>query len=229
MREEIRAGTPVVVLEPSCCAVFRDELMGLFPHDHDAKRLCSQTFLLSEFLIRHAPNYPRRQLNRPAMVHMHCHHRAIMKTHDEDELLKKLGLKVTIPDEGCCGMAGAFGFEKDEHYDVSIKCGERKLLPAIRETEEGILMIANGFSCHEQIVQQTNRRVLHLAEVLKLAQTQGVLKSEKHRSPHEEKRHSEKDGRPQVAAESEPLGELALTSAVIAGVSAGLLWLSSTD
>ncbi|HEU5123916.1 MAG TPA: FAD-binding and (Fe-S)-binding domain-containing protein [Verrucomicrobiae bacterium] len=229
LRDEIRAGTPLVVLEPSCCAVFRDELMGLFPHNHDAKRLCSQTFLLSEFLIRHAPNYPRRELNRPAVVHMHCHHRAIMKTHDEDELLKKLGLKIQVPDEGCCGMAGAFGFEKGEHYDVSIKCGERKLLPAVRETDEGILVIANGFSCHEQIAQQTNRRVLHLAEVLKLAQTEGTIKSGKRSQRGETSQSSKTDSHQHVAVESEHLGELALTSAVIAGVTAGLWWLSSTD
>jgi FAD/FMN-containing dehydrogenase/Fe-S oxidoreductase len=129
LRDEIRGGTPMVVLEPSCCAVFRDELTGLFPHDQDAVRLKNQTFAFSEFLCRYAPQYPAKRLNREALVHLHCHHRAIMKTEAEKELLERAGVRFEVPDEGCCGMAGAFGFEKGDAYDVSIKCGERKLLP----------------------------------------------------------------------------------------------------
>jgi Fe-S oxidoreductase len=175
LQDEIRSGTPMVVLEPSCCAVFRDELTGLFPNDQDAHRLQGQTFLLSEFLAKHAPNYPSRELaGRKALVHMHCHHRAIMKVDAEQELLKKLGLDIQIPESGCCGMAGAFGFEKGEHYDLSIKCGERHLLPAVREINGDALVIANGFSCHEQIVQQTEKKPLHIAEVLHLAMKQGT-------------------------------------------------------
>jgi FAD/FMN-containing dehydrogenase/Fe-S oxidoreductase len=175
LRDEIRAGTPMVVLEPSCCAVFRDELTGIFPNDEDAKRLHLQTFLLSEFLAKYAPEYPRRELpQRKALVHMHCHHRAIMKVDREQELLKKLGLDFNIPESGCCGMAGAFGFEKGDHYDVSIKCGERGLLPAVRQAEDKTLVIASGFSCHEQIVQQTNQKPLHIAEVLRMAMTLGT-------------------------------------------------------
>jgi Fe-S oxidoreductase len=175
LQDEIRAGTPMVVLEPSCCTVFRDELTGLFPNDEDAKRLHVQTFLLSEFLAKYAPHYPSNELaGRKALVHMHCHHRAIMKIESEQELLKKLGLEICIPESGCCGMAGAFGFEKGEHYDVSIKCGERHLLPAVRQTNGETLVIANGFSCHEQIAQQTEKKPLHIAEVLHLAMTQGT-------------------------------------------------------
>lgn len=177
LRNEIRGGTPMVVLEPSCCAVFRDELTGLFPHDQDAARLQQQTFLLSEFLQHNAPRYPVNQLERHALVHLHCHHRAIMKVDSEKELLRSLGLDFEIPDEGCCGMAGAFGFEKGDPYDVSVKLAEQKLAPAVRQAKEETLIIANGFSCHEQIVQQTRRRPLHVAEVLQLAKQQGRPRS----------------------------------------------------
>jgi Fe-S oxidoreductase len=165
----------MVVLEPSCCAVFRDELTGLFPHDQDAARLQNQTFTLSEFLGRHAPHYPSKQLDRMALVHFHCHHRAIMKEDAEKELLQRAGIRFEVPDEGCCGMAGAFGFEKGEPYDVSIKCGERKLLPGVRKAADDKLIIANGFSCHEQIVQQTSRQPLHIAEVLQMVKEFGKV------------------------------------------------------
>ncbi len=168
LRPQIEAGIPLVGLEPSCAAVFRDELKGLFPHDEDAKRLASQTFLLSEFLEKKVAQYQPPKLQRKAVVHGHCHHKAIMKMHDEQSVLKKLGLDFEILDSGCCGMAGAFGFEKD-HYDVSVKVGERVLLPAVRETDKQTLIIADGFSCREQIAQTTDRRALHLAQVIQMA------------------------------------------------------------
>ncbi|HEU5368086.1 MAG TPA: FAD-linked oxidase C-terminal domain-containing protein, partial [Ktedonobacterales bacterium] len=168
LRPQIEAGMPVVVLEPSCAAVFRDELRNLFPQDAEAQRLTSQTFLLSEFLEQKAPGYALPQLKRRALVHGHCHHKAIMKMHAEQAVLQKMGLDMQIPDTGCCGMAGAFGFEKD-HYEVSLKMGERVLLPAVREAERETLIIADGFSCREQIAQTTDRRALHLAQVIALA------------------------------------------------------------
>lgn len=95
-----------------------------------------------------------------------------MKMDDEAAVLEKMGLDFRVLDSGCCGMAGAFGFER-EHYDISIRCGERVLLPAVREAPEDTLIIADGFSCREQIAQTTNRRGLHLAEVLWLAGREG--------------------------------------------------------
>ena len=83
----------------------------------------------------------------------------------EEAILSKLGLDFTVSDSGCCGMAGAFGFEKD-HYDISMKAGERVLLPAVRDAARDTLIIADGFSCREQIAQATDRRALHLAQVL---------------------------------------------------------------
>jgi len=168
LRPQIEEGVPVVGLEPSCVAVFREELLNLFPNDEDARRLSQQTFLLSEFLVRQAEHYQLPQLQRKALVHGHCHHTALMKLRDEETVLAKLGLDYTILDSGCCGMAGAFGFEK-EHYDVSLKVGERVLLPAVRSADMETLIIADGFSCREQITQETDRRALHLAEVIQMA------------------------------------------------------------
>jgi Fe-S oxidoreductase/FAD/FMN-containing dehydrogenase len=169
LRPQIQAGIPVVGLEPSCVAVFRDELLGLFPEDEDAKRLHDQSFLLSEFLNKKVPGYQPPRLERKALVHGHCHHKSIMGMTDENALLKKMGLDCTMPEPGCCGMAGSFGFEAGQHYDVSIACGDRALLPAVRKADDGTLIIANGFSCQQQITQTTNRRPLHLAQVLQIA------------------------------------------------------------
>jgi Fe-S oxidoreductase len=168
LEPEINAGIPIVGLEPSCVAVFRDELTNLFPHDERARRLKKQTFVFSEFLERKAKHFQPPQLQRSAVVHMHCHHKAILRTATEEAVLKKLGLDYKVVDSGCCGMAGSFGFEKS-HYEVSIATGERVLLPAVREADQDALIIADGFSCREQIAQTTNRRALHLAEVIQLA------------------------------------------------------------
>src|SRR6185312_10054034 len=128
----IQAGIPVVGLEPSCVAVFRDELVNLFPGDENARRLNRQSYLLSEFLVKKVDGYQPPRLEGTALVHGHCHHKALMGMDDEQELLSRMGLTLNVPDSGCCGMAGAFGFEQ-EHYDISIKVGERVLLPAVRE------------------------------------------------------------------------------------------------
>ncbi len=170
LRHEIQAGTPVVGLEPSCVAVFRDEMKELLPRDQNARRLASQTFLLSEFLENAGYAYPR--LERKAVVHGHCHHKAVLGWKAEQDALVKMGLDVDTLDSGCCGMAGSFGFEKD-HYDVSMKVGERVLLPAVRRAAETTLVVADGFSCRTQIAQRTGRRALHLADLLRMAHAEG--------------------------------------------------------
>jgi FAD/FMN-containing dehydrogenase/Fe-S oxidoreductase len=168
LRKEIREGIPVVGLEPSCTAVFRDELLALYPYDEDAKRLSKQTFLLSEFIAKYVNDKDIPKLKRKALVHGHCHHKSLMRMTDESSLLKKMEMDFHIIDSGCCGMAGAFGFEK-EHYEVSIKCGERILLPEVRNSQADTLVIANGFSCREQIAQTTDKSALHLSEILLMA------------------------------------------------------------
>ena len=165
---EIEAVIPVVGLEPSCVAVFRDELLNLFPHDQRAQALSQQTFLLSEFLDRNSHNAPLPQLHRKALLHGHCHHKSIMKMTAEESLLHRIGIDFQSPAPGCCGMAGSFGFEHDK-YDISAAIGELELLPAIRRAPPDWLIIADGFSCREQIAQGTGRHALHLAEVLQMA------------------------------------------------------------
>ena len=171
LRPLIRDGVSIVGLEPSCVSVFRDELTNLFPHDQDAVRLSKQTFMLSEFL--ESAGYQPPQLNRKAVVHGHCHHKSVIGMADERKVLEKLGLDFELLDSGCCGMAGAFGFEEGEHYDVAIKCGERVLLPSVRDAAPDTLVITDGFSCREQIAQCTERRALHLAEVIRMAVEDG--------------------------------------------------------
>jgi FAD/FMN-containing dehydrogenase/Fe-S oxidoreductase len=165
---QIDAGLPIVVLEPSCASVFRDELVNLLPGDDRAAKLRAQTFLLSEFLEHHAPGYEPDRLPRRIFIHGHCHHKALMKMTDEEALLRKMGAEVYTPDSGCCGMAGAFGFERDK-FDISQAIGERMLLPAIRREPSETLIVADGFSCREQIRQATGREAMHLSEVLCLA------------------------------------------------------------
>jgi Fe-S oxidoreductase len=177
LQEPIRKGTPMVVLEPSCCAVFRDELTNLFPNNADAEKLRTQTYVLSEFLVKKAPGYRLKPMNRKALVHGHCHQKAIMGFKEEEEILKKLGLEFEMPEPGCCGMAGAFGFERGDHYDVSIKCGERVLLPAVRKASDQQIIIADGFSCREQISERTDRVPLHLAQVIQMAMHEGGARS----------------------------------------------------
>jgi FAD/FMN-containing dehydrogenase/Fe-S oxidoreductase len=161
---EIEAGVPLVGLEPSCIAVFRDELVNLFPDDERARRLSSQTFTLAEFLVQQGWEPPR--LEGKAVVHGHCHHHAVMGMSADQLLLERSSLDWRLLDAGCCGMAGAFGFEED-HYEVSMACAERALLPAVREAGAETLILADGFSCREQITQATGRRALHLAEVIR--------------------------------------------------------------
>lgn len=167
--DEIREGVPIVGLEPSCVAVFRDELHNLFPHDEQASRLSKQVFTLGEFLEKKASDFKIPQLKQKAIVHGHCHHRSIMKLDCEKKVLEKTKLNYEVLPTTCCGMAGYFGYEKGTHYDVSIKAGEQLLLPKVREADESTIIIADGFSCREQIEQETDRKAMHLAQVLQMA------------------------------------------------------------
>ena len=161
---QLNAGMPIVVLEPSCASVFRDELTNLLPNDPRAAKLRDQTFLLSEFLVKHAPDYKPPQLDEKILVHGHCHHHATFGMADEMKLLRATGADVQLLDSGCCGMAGPFGFEADK-FTVSQTLGERVLLPAVRNNPKAIL-VTDGFSCGEQITQNTNAKPMHLAELL---------------------------------------------------------------
>ncbi|MFY9910536.1 MAG: FAD-linked oxidase C-terminal domain-containing protein [Candidatus Sulfotelmatobacter sp.] len=211
---QIEAGIPVVGLEPSCVAVFRDELVNLFPHDDRAKALSRQTFLLSEFLENHAKDFVFPCLNRTALLHGHCHHKSLMKMTAEESVLRRLGIDFQSPAPGCCGMAGSFGFER-EKYDISMAVGELELLPAVRRAPADWLIVADGFSCREQIAQGTPRHAMHLAEVLQMALTGETPTAE----PYPESARIEQ-------YEAEVSGSMTRASAGLAACAAGaaLLW-----
>jgi Fe-S oxidoreductase len=173
MQGHIQAGTPIVILEPSCYAVFKDELVNLLPNNQDAHRLKQQAYVLAEFLDTHAPDFQIPRLHRKALAHGHCHQKALIKMTAEEKVLNAMGVDVDVLDSGCCGMAGAFGFEA-EHYDTSLKVGELVLLPAVRAAAKDTLLVADGFSCREQISQTTDRHALHLAQVLQMAMHDGA-------------------------------------------------------
>ena len=207
---EIAQGVPIVGLEPSCVAVFRDELGNLFPNDLDAQRLQQQTFLLSEFLA-HDASYAPTPWPHKALVQGHCHEKALSGLEDELTLLTKMGIDADVLDAGCCGLAGSFGYES-QHYDLSMRVGERVLLPAVRAAPPESLIIANGFSCREQIETHTDRQALHLAEVLHLARQEPAAMPQDKR----------------VAAQPHPAdGTRRLTPVEKAIVAGGLLLLSA--
>lgn len=169
----IEEGVPLIGLEPACLSTFRDELIDLLPDDYNAQRLSAQSYLLSEFLEKEADRFHFPKLSRKAVVHGHCTHKAVMKMDSEEKVLSRLGLDFNILDSGCCGVSGAFGFKKG-NYDLSMEIGERVLLPAVRKASKDTLIIADGFSCREQIVHATDREALHLAQVMLMAIQEGA-------------------------------------------------------
>jgi Fe-S oxidoreductase len=171
LRDHVRAGTPVVGLEPSCLAVFKDELIKMLPHDDDARRLASVACHFGEFFQANDIQPPA--LHGKALLWGHCHHHATGGTTPEVKMLKAMGMEVQEVRGGCCGLAGSWGFEEGK-YDISMACGEQALLPAVREADPGTLIVADGFSCSTQIDDAgTGRHALHLAQVMKLARDLG--------------------------------------------------------
>jgi Fe-S oxidoreductase len=167
LERDILAGVPVIGLEPACLSVFRDELLRLFPDDPLARQLSRQTQLFAEFLVNRADWRPP-QLGGKAIVHGHCHQKALFGMTDDMNLLARLGVEAELLDTGCCGMAGAFGFTP-RHYELSLKIGELGLLPAVRRADTDTMVIACGYSCREQIAQCTEREGLHVADIARLA------------------------------------------------------------
>jgi Fe-S oxidoreductase len=166
LREDLRRGTPVVGLEPSCTAVFRADAAELLPKDPDVDRLREQTRTLAELLVERAGDWQPPRVDTRAVVQRHCHQYAVMGFDADREVLERAGVDADVLDAGCCGLAGNFGFEKG-HYDVSMACAEAGLLPAVRDADEATLVLADGFSCRTQVDQAgTGRTPLHLAEVL---------------------------------------------------------------
>ncbi|HET9893555.1 MAG TPA: FAD-linked oxidase C-terminal domain-containing protein [Streptosporangiaceae bacterium] len=167
LRPYVRDDVPVVGMEPSCLAVFKDELRKMLPHDDDAARLARNAYHFGEFFTTFGIEPPR--LQGKALLWGHCHHRATGGIEPEKELLRKMGLAVQDVQGGCCGLAGSWGFEKGK-YDISMDCGEQALLPAVRDADPATLVVADGFSCKTQIADaSTGRQALHTAQVLKMA------------------------------------------------------------
>ncbi|WNM32591.1 FAD-linked oxidase C-terminal domain-containing protein [Streptomyces sp. Li-HN-5-11] len=171
LRPHLRADTPIVGMEPSCLAVFKDELPKLLPHDDDAARLTKNAHHFPEFFQTFGIDPPK--LDGTALLWGHCHHRATGGMSPEQELLEKMGLEVHNLQGGCCGLAGSWGFEAGK-YEISMDCGEQALLPAVRDAQKDCLVVADGFSCKTQIKDAgTGRHALHVAEVMKLAREKG--------------------------------------------------------
>jgi Fe-S oxidoreductase len=148
----------------------RDEYLDLLPRDEDAAVVASQAFMFDEFLAQldAKGELGIEWLDAPGpdvLFHGHCHQKALIGMGPSMALLKSAGCRANESGAGCCGMAGSFGYEA-EHYDVSEKIGEDRLFPAVRATTAETLIAVAGVSCHEQIEHFTDRRVVHLAEVL---------------------------------------------------------------
>jgi Fe-S oxidoreductase len=173
LRDEIRAGTPLVGVEPSCVAVFKDELLKLWPMNQDAQRLSKQTHHFADFLTSCAEDWEPPPLHRKALLHGHCHQQATGGTEPDQQLLERMGVEVEVLDSGCCGMAGSFGYEADK-YDVSMRIGELKLLPRVRAAGAETVIVSDGFSCRGQLAA-VGKTPLHLAEVLQRALRQRKL------------------------------------------------------
>lgn len=213
----INEGTPMVVLEPSCCSVFRDEMHSWFPESQQAQRLRENTFTLSEFLDQKLPGFQPPKIARKALVQGHCHHKAIMRFKEEETLMGKMGLDYQVLESGCCGMAGSFGYEKDK-YDVSVACGERVLLPEVRKAGLSTIIMADGFSCKEHIAQETNRHALHVAEVLKMGLEDGTGSED---PMYPEKRYVNPRKR---AQKKSMIRAGAISLAILALATTGLVW-----
>jgi Fe-S oxidoreductase len=166
LRPWIRAGIHVVGAEPSCVAVFRDELPNLLPHDEDALRLSLQTLTLAEYLRQEAPDWRPARREGSALLHVHCHQAAVMGFDAELEVLRAMGLDARKLDAGCCGLAGSFGFETAK-YELSKAIYEQRLAALVRDAPSEAVLVADGFSCKTQIEQLGGRRARHLAEVIR--------------------------------------------------------------
>ncbi|WP_433873693.1 (Fe-S)-binding protein [Saccharopolyspora sp. CA-218241] len=165
LREHVRSDTPIVGMEPSCLAVFKDELPRVLPHDDDARRLVRNSYHFAEFFEQFGLPVP--ELSGKALLWGHCHQRATGGVEADERLLTRMGLSVDPVSGGCCGLAGSWGFEAGKHR-ISMDCGEEAILPAVRRAAEDVSVVANGFSCKTQIHDAgTGRHARHLAEVMR--------------------------------------------------------------
>jgi Fe-S oxidoreductase len=165
----VRRGVPIVGLEPSCLLSMRDEFLT-YRFGEDAALLARHALLFEEFLVReHEAGRLQLELQplaAEALVHAHCHQKAFAVGESMQVVLNWIpGLVARPVETSCCGMAGAFGYEA-RHYHISMRMAENSLLPAVRNAARKALIVADGFSCRQQIRDGTRRRPLHVAQVL---------------------------------------------------------------
>ena len=169
----VARGASIVGLEPSCLLTLRDETVELV-RTPEARQVAAASFLLEEFLLRekaHGLTLPFRPprpdgVRRRALLHGHCHQKAMVGTAPTVAVLRWAGYDVAEVDSGCCGMAGSFGFER-EHYDLSVSLGNRRLAPAVKAAAEDTEIVAPGVSCRQQIEHLAGRAARHPAQVLR--------------------------------------------------------------
>ncbi|KUO10995.1 FAD-binding and (Fe-S)-binding domain-containing protein [Streptomyces sp. DSM 15324] len=164
LAEEEPGQAPFVVLEPSCAAALRTDLPELLADDPRARRLAARVVTFAEALERYAPGWSPPRLDRPVVGQTHCHQHAVLGDAPDRRLREAAGLTGELSG-GCCGLAGDFGFEKG-HFEVSAACAEEQLLPAVRQSPPGTVVLADGYSCRTQLDQLAGVRARHLAEVL---------------------------------------------------------------
>jgi hypothetical protein len=183
LRPAIRSGIPVVGVEPSCMSVFRDEMPDLLAGDADAERLAMQTKTLCELLVE-PPGWRPPKFEGKALLQLHCHSKSVLNAEAERKVLSAMGLELEQPAVGCCGHAGAFGYET-QHYPVSMEIAEQALLPALRKLEPDPLVISDGFSCRHQIRDGVGRWAFHPAEIIAAAlqHTSGRAETLQHEPP----------------------------------------------
>ena len=167
MAPQISAGMPFIFLEPSCASVFKDELLEFFPKDDRAQRISKQVWLLADWLESSAPNWvPSWLEGAQILVHGHCHHKAVFGgPASEIALLRRAGANVEQIKAGCCGMAGPFGFGA-EKFEVSKTIANDGLMAAVESAGPMTVLLADGFSCREQIQQLGHKQAVHFAELL---------------------------------------------------------------
>jgi Fe-S oxidoreductase/FAD/FMN-containing dehydrogenase len=162
-------GISIVGLEPSCLLTLRDELLAFFPRYSAARKIAGKAMLLDEFLANHAKQFRPPNLKGQALIHGHCHQKTLVGLAPELELLKKAqGLTVEALDAGCCGMAGAFGYDV-RRFEISRTIAQRVLIPALQQAPPDTLIIADGFACRSQIRQFCEGcHPMHLAQALNI-------------------------------------------------------------
>ncbi|WP_263168954.1 FAD-binding and (Fe-S)-binding domain-containing protein [Streptomyces sp. SCSIO ZS0520] len=164
MEPYLETGAPVVVLEPSCAAALRTDLVELLGEDPRARTLADSVLTFAQALEQYAPGWRPPRLDRPVAGQTHCHQHAVLGDAAERRLRERAGLTGELSG-GCCGLAGNFGFERG-HEDVSRACAEEQLLPSVRQSPPDTVLLADGFSCRTQLDQLGGVEGRHLAEVL---------------------------------------------------------------